>query len=250
MPHWRVTYTEVHQEANAALVRLSAEVFAHHPAELDDLYSRILSAMLAQQPRTRPLHVALMTVLRLKQEAHAVRMLLGLGYPTQALALAAGMMEFAYDLLYIRDDDTRAGAWEAFEPLTYSLWRGTTIKQRMRDSLDALGLTGQELDDAVNDDYGLYGILCAAKHGHPSIQKMTGGTVEGDTLIAGPHDYRHDDERRNAVFAMHAVFRASNLGILAVLEYHLTDPARTALSGPVAAFHKTAQNAVTALTDH
>lgn len=52
-----------------------------------------------------PAPVARMGVLRLKQEAHAVRARLGPGYPAQGLALAAHMVELAYGLPDMRDDD-------------------------------------------------------------------------------------------------------------------------------------------------
>lgn len=243
-----MTYQEAHTRANTALVRYSEEVFVHLPGQLDDMLLSVLQRLMATSPMSRPAQVALMGVLRLKQEAHAVRALLGLGYPVQGVALAANMVEFAFDLLYVRDDEARARAWEEHGTLEDNVWSGQAgIRRRMRDGLTALRLSQQEIDQAVQDDYGLYGLLCAAKHGNPLMQKMVGGTFHGDSFVAGPQEYTVDMERRSAALAMHAVVRTTTLAALVVLEYHAPVGERSELQGKVSRLRERARLALNAL---
>lgn len=78
-----MTYLDAHQQANAALPESSSDVFGHLPTELDEMFSDVSGVLIDQQPMTRPMKVALMTVLRHKQEVHSVQPLRGLGWDTQ-----------------------------------------------------------------------------------------------------------------------------------------------------------------------
>ncbi|BDP44534.1 hypothetical protein DAETH_45030 (plasmid) [Deinococcus aetherius] len=78
-------------------------MFAHLPAPVDE--GLTAQAPTARRPMGHPAQVAWMGVLRLKQEAHAVRARLGPGYPAQGQALAVPMLELFYGLLDMRDDE-------------------------------------------------------------------------------------------------------------------------------------------------
>lgn len=225
-----MTSQEAHARANAALTRSSAEVFAHLLAQVDELLTAVAQALTARPRVGHPAQVALMSVLRLKQEAHAVRAPLGLEYPVQGLALAAHMVELAYDLLDVRDDEARTQAWEEHDTLEQNVWTGmASSKKRRKDGPTAPGLTGLEIERTPDEDDGLYGLPCAAKHGNPLVQKMTGGTSHGDTLIPGPQDDTVEMERRSAALTMDAVFRTTSLAALVVLEDHVPEPVRSLL---------------------
>ncbi|WP_102125992.1 hypothetical protein [Deinococcus planocerae] len=78
-------------------------MFVHLPAPVDE--GLTAQALAARRPVGHPAQVARMGVLRLRQEAHAVRARLGPGYPAQGHALAAPMVELVYGLLDMRDDE-------------------------------------------------------------------------------------------------------------------------------------------------
>lgn len=216
-----MTYLDAEREAEKRLHSLNPDFFLALFEDVDQAVTDVLASR--PHPLPRAAHVAMMIVMRLKQDLYAVRRLLSAGLPVQGMSLSAGMVELAYELMYLRNHPARIDAWHEHRTLDSNPFKGVGLKARIRDGLSALGFEGQDLEDSVTEHYALYGTLCAAKHGNPMLQKTTGGVVDGDTLTLGPQDYRSDMDVQSAVFALHAAYAMTLLGTKAFAYHHIPD---------------------------
>lgn len=223
------SFPDIHARANAALVGMSKELYVDVPAATDRLLGD-LAGKLFKAEKTTAQKVALMTVLRLKQEAHAIRLLLGHGYPAQAMSLAANMIEITYELLFVGDDEVKAAQWEKHSEPGEKVWgKNSSIYKRMVDGLKSVDLSDADAKDQADVDYQSYGLLCDAKHGSPVINKVSGGFFDGDTFVTGPQIYQEKSDVFQAVQTSNVTAWMSVLAALAVIHYHLGDDDKAAL---------------------
>ncbi|MFK7603287.1 hypothetical protein ACI3L1_13865 [Deinococcus sp. SM5_A1] len=221
----RYSLPDIHTRANAALVDLSKGLFEELPVMIDDLLGNVVEVLIKTKT-SKSQNVALMTVLRLKQEAHAIRILLGHGYPAQAMSLAANMIEITYELLFMGNDEAKADIWDRHVEPGKKLWNRQNqqyarIDQRMVEGWKAMGMTQEEAKEQADADYFAYGLLCDAKHGNPVINKATGGFIENGVLVVGPQVYQEKPEILQAVYAANMTARMTVLAVRAIIYFHL-----------------------------
>lgn len=218
----RYSLLDIHNRANAALVDLSKGLFEELPVATNNLLGNVVDVLIKTKT-SKAQNVALMTVLRLKQEAQAIRMLLGHGYPAQAMSLAANMIEITYELLFIGNDESKAEIWDRHVGPREKVWnrQNRLIKQRMIEGWKSMGMTEEESKEQAEADYSSYGLLCDAKHGNPVINKTTGGFIENGVLVVGPQVYQEKPEILQAVYVANTTARMTVLAVRAVINFHL-----------------------------
>src|SRR3989441_1123822 len=112
----------------------------------------LIGALLAQVPEApinklpKALHVAVKLMLRLSNDLRSVQILTSMGYPIQALSIAASMCEVAFTVAWIGADETRAQVWLDHDDPTRSL---RDFRTMMRDALAALGIPDPEAQAQV-----------------------------------------------------------------------------------------------------
>jgi hypothetical protein len=126
------------------------------------------------------------------------------GYILQAMTLAGSVHELSHIVAFIGNDDAKADDWEKHALLgdTYPSIRKR--KATLRVSLQALGFTGDALEDEFNNQENNYRHFCAAKHGNPMFLRDWGCITHNgqESVIHGPfYEERTPVQARQILYA-------------------------------------------------
>ena len=115
-------------------------------------------------------YVGRLLVVRLANDLTAATELLVTGYPTQAATLVASMVEVAFTVAYIRDNEERARKW-----LTHGNPRASFKELTKLVDVVLTELPGLENRERRKEFFlTVYRHLCAAKHANPMHQRARG----------------------------------------------------------------------------
>jgi hypothetical protein len=165
------------------------------------------------------LRVGLNLLVRIHNDLRCA-VLVGLrGYPLQAASHAASAFEAAYSLAYVGADDGRAREWiEHPDPRTQYAGR---VKALVTDVL-ARAVPADELEHAVDLEYGNYRQLCGPKHVNPVIQQGFGTRLAGDGVEVCTGPELHEDATRVTWFALESGVRVAAIAVRAFAASHLS----------------------------
>ncbi len=182
----------------------------------------MISILLAQVPEgpmntlPKALHVAVKLLLRLSNDLRSVQILASLGYPIQALTIAASMCEVTFAIVWIGADETRAQAWLDHNDPTKPV---RNLRTMMHDGLAALGVP--DPGARTKAEYKVYGQLCWAKHANPILEKRFGIDVSADKVISANGPDASEHAVRAALFALEHAARFVPIASASFFNNHL-----------------------------
>jgi hypothetical protein len=163
----------------------------------------------------RAIHVGAILLARLITDLRACCLLVGHGYPGQALSLTAGMLEIAHTSMHIGADEEMAQHWLSHaDPKTAAPWR---LKAAIKGVATAMSA-----GDAADREYDLiYRDASMTKHGNPMAMGPLQIAVEGDStfILVGP--IATTPARRAAHVAMLNAIRYAKLSALKFCRDHV-----------------------------
>jgi hypothetical protein len=160
-------------------------------------------------------------LVQVAQDITAVSALIREGLAYQAVSIAASTYEHGVMLASIGNDNSRAQQWLDHPNQKVNI---DNVKDRTALAVKKLDEKYPGLGDKLGDLYaGMYGPLCAFKHGNPMVQRHLGTqTVNGAT-----HYSVYPVLDRKAViagcWAVETVIRVGWMGLVSFIHDHLAD---------------------------
>ena len=173
-----------------------------------------LDSPLPANVRSRNVTLKLLT--RMIRDLRCSTALVVFGYPVQALSLVASVLEVAFTVAYIRDDNKRAQDWVDHRDPTRVF---ESVPTMLQDAIAQLNLPNHK--DVVAKHYSTYRQLCMAKHVNPLLEKSFGVRDEEhrSVLEAGPAF--DEDAFRKAWYALTNGAGLASIAIEFVLRCHI-----------------------------
>jgi hypothetical protein len=164
---------------------------------------------------------------RLLKDLRCMQLVGERGYPAQACVVASSLLESAFTLGYVGNDEARAESWHRHSSPTRS-WRSvrTTIKDVFEKRISRASLRAEKIDEWQNK----YAQLCMLKHANPLAERSLG--LKSNKALNGP-DYSERAVRVVLIcFGFGGVAAANGAGF--VLSAHLSTAATKEVEADVA----------------
>jgi hypothetical protein len=155
---------------------------------------------------------------QIAQDIKGVNRLVVSGFPYQAVAVAGSAFEHGVMLASIGNDDARAKKWLSH---TSSTRNSDSVQKTVELALDNLDRDFPGLKAQLQDPYkGMYGPLCAFKHGNPLVQQHVQQKTSGGLPLSifAPADRRAIIA---AFWAIEAAIRAAWFALISFIRHHL-----------------------------
>lgn len=192
----------------------------HDHLELTDLAYNLISTILNRPigdnpaPLSRILCVQLLV--RLSNDLRTIGLLALTGYTLQAATVAAALLEIAFMLAFIGEDEALADQWARHTKPTRAPWG---VKHMIEQSLKKLGHPDWKAQGKA--EYQNYSQLCQAKHGNPVLQMTHGWHWENNSVIFMNGPDTSDVSVRAGWFALEKAVGCTYVAIGAYLTYHV-----------------------------
>jgi hypothetical protein len=153
-------------------------------------------------------------LVRLAADLRASHLVLQSGYPHSAATIASSIYEIAWTLAYIGANDDLAEKWVDHQNEEATFERRKIIVKAV---LENQGYSGNELDEKLKIQEGIYKQLCMFKHGNSITQKLFGyKVIETDSEIEFKLEIAPDRSDRAIQLTHFVVYEIVRLVLMAV----------------------------------
>ena len=159
-------------------------------------------------------------LVRLMQDLRSTYLLAVKGYPAAAATVTSSILEMAYEIPYIGNDDIRTQKWIDHRDIRRT---NETYFNRMSYVLSKIELTDLEKRDILEQERQTYQILSAAKHGNSMFQQLIGIESGKDSHIITSNPSKADFSVRTSAYSIYHACRLGLRGAIGYLDAHATD---------------------------